>query len=141
MLKHLKFKKMKNLKSIAVILIASMFITNSTTAQTSTLTKTDNNFSVKYAGLEDNYLCFLIEINDIDGKNKTLKINDKVEGDLYAENWATKHPIQKFKIERNGNQILTFNLSTGNKNYSKTYSFTTQLTENTIVKEDEFVAL
>jgi hypothetical protein len=141
MLKHLKFKKMKNLKSIAVILIASMFITNSTTAQKSTLVKTDNNFSVKYAGLEDNYLCFLIEINDMDGKNKTLKINDKVEGDLYVENWATKYSIQKFKIERNGNQILTFNLSAGNKNYSKTYSFTTQLTEKTIVKEDEFVAL
>jgi outer membrane protease len=137
----IKIKKMKTLKSIAVILIASMFITNSSIAQTNASVKTNQNFSVKYIGVEGDYRYFFIDISGIDAKDKTLKINDKVEGELYAENWNAKSSLQKFKIERKDGQILTFNLSTGKKEYSKTYSFSTQLTENNIVKEDDLVIL
>jgi hypothetical protein len=132
---------MKSLKSIAVILIASTFIGNTSMAQTNTTLKKNNNFSVKYTGVEGDYVCFLIEIKGIDAANKTLKINDKVEGELYAENWITTSTLQKFKVERKEGQVLIFNLSTGNKEYSKTYSFSTQLTENAVVKEDDLVIL
>ena len=64
-----------------------------------------------------------------------------MEGELYAENWNTKSTLQKFKIERKDGQVLIFNLSTGKKEYSKTYRFSTNLTENAVVKEDDLVTL
>jgi hypothetical protein len=132
---------MKNLKSIAVILIASIFIGNTSMAQTNTAFNNNNNFLVKYTGVEGDYICFLIEINGINATNKTLKINDKLEGELYAENWSSTSTLQKFKIERKDGQILIFNLSIGNKEYSKTYSVSTKLTENIVVKENDLVIL
>jgi hypothetical protein len=132
---------MKSLKSITAILIASTFIGNTSMAQINTGQKNSNNFSVKYTGVEGDYVCFLIETKGINTTNKVLKINDKVEGELYAENLNTKTTLQKFKIERKDGQVLIFNLSTGNKEYSKTYSFSTNLTENAVVKEDDLVTL
>jgi hypothetical protein len=139
--KTLKIKKMKTLKSIAVILIASMFISNSSIAQRNTSLKSNENFSVKYTGVEGDYICFLVETKGINITDKTLKINDKVEGELYIDNLSSASTIQKFKIERKDGQVLIFNLSIGNKEYSKTYSFSTQLTENAVVKEDDLVIL
>jgi hypothetical protein len=132
---------MKSLKSIAAILIASTFIGNTSMAQTNTPSENNNNFSVKYTGVEGDYVCFLVEISGIDAKDKTLKINDRVEGELYIDNLATNATLQKFKIEKKEGQVLIFNLSTGNKEYSKTYSFSTQLTENAVVKEGDLVIL
>ncbi len=141
MLKHLKFKKMKALKSITAILIASTLIGNTSMAQTNTALKNNDHFSVKYTGVEGDYICFLLEIKGINATDKTLKINDKVEGELYVENWSSKSTLQKFKIERKDGQVLIFNLSVGNKEYSKTYSFNTNLAENVVVKEDDLVTL
>jgi hypothetical protein len=132
---------MKSLKSIAAILIATTFIGNTSIGQTNTALKNNKNFSVKYTGVEGDYICFLIETKGINTTDKILKINDKVEGELYAENWSKKSTLQKFKIERKDGQVLIFNLSTGNKEYSKTYSFSTNLTENAVVKEDDLVTL
>ena len=132
---------MKNLQSVVTIFIASIFIGNASMAQTTTSVKKTNDFSVKYTGVEGDYICFLIEITGINDKDKTLIINDKLEGELYAENWNTKSTLQKFKIERKDGQVLIFNLSTGNKEYSKTYRFSTNLTENAVVKEDDLVTL
>ncbi len=132
---------MKSLKSIAAILIATTFIGNTSMAQTNTALKNNNNFSVKYTGVEGDYICFLIETKRLKTTNKILKINDKVEGELYIDNLNSDFTIQKFKIERKDGQVLIFNLSTGNKEYSKTYSFSTNLTENAVVKEDDLVTL
>jgi hypothetical protein len=130
---------MKNLKSIAAIIFLSTFITTTSKAQiNSTL---NNNFSVKYIGIEGNYVCFLVEIKEVSATDKILKISDKVEGELYAENWNIKSTLQKFKIEKKDTQVLIFNLSAGNKEYKKTYSFSTKLTENTVVKEEDLVML
>jgi hypothetical protein len=132
---------MKSLKSIAAILIATTFIGNTSMAQTNTGLKNNNNFSVKYTGVEGDYVCFLIETKRLKTTDKILKINDKVEGELYIDNLTSDFTIQKFKIERKDGQVLIFNLSTGNKEYSKTYSFSTNLTENAVVKEDDLVIL
>jgi hypothetical protein len=141
MLNHLKFKKMKSLKSIAAAFILSTLISNASMAQTNSALKNNTDFSVKYTGIEGDYICFLIETKGINTSNKTLKINDKVEGELYIDNLNSDFTMQKFKIERKDGQVLIFNLSTGNKEYSKTYSFSTQLTENAVVKEDDLVTL
>jgi hypothetical protein len=90
MLKLLKFKKMKTLKSIVAILIASIFITNGSIAQTSSALKNNNDFSVKYTGIEGDFICFLIETKGIKAANKILKINDKVEGELYNDKLKEK---------------------------------------------------
>ena len=132
---------MKNLQSVVTIFIASIFIGNASMAQTTTSVKKTNDFSVKYTGVEGDYICFLIEITGINDKDKTLIINDKTEGELYAQNLNTKSTLQKFKIERKDGQVLIFNLSIGNKEYSKTYRFSTSLTENAFVKEDDLVTL
>ena len=132
---------MKNLQSVVTIFIASIFIGNASMAQTTTSVKKTNEFSVKYTGVEGDYVCFLIEITGINDKDKTLIINDKTEGELYAQNLNTKSTLQKFKIERKDGQVLIFNLSIGNKEYSKTYRFSTSLTENAFVKEDDLVTL
>ena len=130
---------MKKLKVIAAV-VSMFLVTTSTQAQTSIASKYEDNFSVKFTGVEDNYLCFLVEIKGINN-NSLLKISDKTEGELYTQNWKVKAPFQIFKIEKKDGQQLIFNLQTGNKEISKTFSATTRMVENTIVEENGLVIL
>ena len=109
-------------------------------AQAVNTVKYDDDFSVKFTGVQENYLCFQVEINNVDN-NSVLKISDKSEGELYTQNWKIKSPFQVFKIEKKDGQKLVFNLKTGNKEISKTFSATTKMVENTIIEENELVVL
>ncbi len=128
---------MKNLK-VLVAVVSLFFITTNLQAQAISAVNIEENFSVKFTGVEDNYLCFQVEIKGINN-NGILKISDRIEGELYTQNWKVRSPFQVFKIERKDGQQLIFNLQTGNKEISKIFSTTTRLIENTIVEENGLV--
>ena len=130
------------MKSFKVILSAiSLFLISfGSKAQAVSVVMPQDNFSVKFTGVQENYLCFQVEITSNDN-NSILKISDKTEGELYTQNWKPKYPFQFFKIEKKDGQQIIFNLKTGNKIITKTFSATTRTVENTIVEENELVIL
>jgi hypothetical protein len=130
---------MKNLK-VLVSIISLFLITTTVKAQTVNAVKKEDDFSVKFTGVQDNYLCFQVEIKSTDNKS-ILKISDKSEGELYSQNWRVKSPFQIFKIEKKDGQQIIFNLQTGNKEIVKTFSATTRIIENTTVEENGLVIL
>ena len=130
---------MKNLK-VSLAIICLFLITTTLNAQISSTVKNEDNFSVKFTGIQDNYLCFQVEIKDM-YKNSVLKISDKTEGELYTQNWKVKSPYQIFKIEKKDGQQLIFNLQTGSKEITKIFSAKTKMIENTIVEENGLVVL
>lgn len=130
---------MKNLK-VSLAIICLFLITTTLNAQISSTVKNEDNFSVKFTGIQDNYLCFQVEIKDM-YKNSVLKISDKTEGELYTQNWKVKSPYQVFKIEKKDGQQLIFNLQTGSKEITKIFSAKTKMIENTIVEENGLVVL
>jgi len=130
---------MKNLK-VSLAIICLFLITTTLNAQIGSTVKNEDNFSVKFTGIQDNYLCFQVEIKDM-YKNSVLKISDKTEGELYTQNWKVKSPYQVFKIEKKDGQQLIFNLQTGSKDITKIFSATTKMIENTIVEENGLVVL
>ena len=130
---------MKNVK-VLVSILGLFLITTSLKAQTINTVNNDDNFSVKFTGVQDNYLCFQVEINGLNN-NSILKISDKAEGELYTQNWKVKSPFQVFKIEKKDGQQLIFNLQTGSKTLVKTFSAKTRTIENTVVEENGLVAL
>ena len=130
---------MKNLK-VLVSVVSLFLITTTLKAQAVTAEKYEDNFTVKFTGVQDNYLCFQVEIKNMDN-NSILKISDKSEGELYTQNWKFKSPYQVFKIEKKDGQNLIFNLKTGHKEITKLFSATTRMIENTIVEENGLVVL
>ena len=130
---------MKNVK-VSLAIICLFLITTTLNAQIGSAVKKEDNFSVKYTGIQDNYLCFQVEIKDA-YKNSILKISDKTEGELYTQNWKIKSPYQVFKIEKKVGQQLIFNLQTGSKEITKIFSATTKMIESTTVEENGLVVL
>lgn len=130
---------MKSLK-VLVAAVTLFFISTTLKAQAVSVVKQEDNFSVKFIGIQDNYLCFQVEITSTDN-NSILKISDKTEGELYTQNWKPKSPYQFFKIEKKDGQQIVFNLRTGNKEITKTFSTTTRTVEDTIVEENGLVIL
>ena len=130
---------MKNLK-VFVSIVSFFVITTALKAQTINAEKKEDNLSVKFTGVQDNYLCFQVEIKGI-GNNSILKISDKSEGELYTQNWKAKSPFQIFKIEKKDGQQLIFNLQMGSKEITKIFSARTKMIENTIVEENGLVIL
>ena len=134
---------MKNLKNIATAIIAVVLFATTATAQKTVATteKSTEPFTVKYIGNEEDYLYFQVEINNVDNKFSLLKINDKAEGELYAQSWKPTLKLQTFKIEKKEGQELNFKLLSGKKVYSKTFSATTSRNETTTVNENDMVVL
>ncbi len=129
---------MKNLKVITTLFIAAVIFSNASVAQSFKALEKQDNFSVKYIGSDDNYLTFQIDVKDINDNTPVLIISDKLEVNLYTQNWSSKFPFMLFKIEKQQAQELTFNLSIGNKVISKTFSSSTKLVEETTVVENGF---
>jgi hypothetical protein len=130
---------MKSLKLIVSVFFMFVVFTNTSFAQANENINDEPDFTVKYTGVEGNYLCFLVEIKEKDATYKSLKINDKTEGELYADYWGKDNVTQKFKIEKLEAQVLIFNVQVGKKEYSKTYSFSKNFKEKFIVKEGDLV--
>ena len=134
-------KIMKNFKAVSTVLVVMLLMAGSLSAQTFENIIKKDNFSVKYTGTESNYLLFEVATSTIGDGNNILKISDKLEGELYAQNWKPKSPTQIFKIEKRDGQQLIFNLLVGDKVYTKTFSATTRMIEKTTVEENGLVVL
>jgi Skp family chaperone for outer membrane proteins len=131
---------MKTTKLILAIFTTILLLTTSSFAQTSNTTIGAENFSVQYAGSQTDYLYFKVTLKDFTNDSKVLKINDRTEGELYRQTLDAKTNTLTFKIEKNEGQVISFNLSVGEKQYNKTFSFATKITTNLIVEEDQVVA-
>ena len=130
---------MKTLK-VSLSIICLFLFSTAINAQMSSTVKKEDNFSVKYTCTQENYLCFQVEIKEINN-NSIFKISDKTEGELYSQNWKAKSPYQVFKIEKKDGQQLIFNLQTGSKEITKIFSATTRMIESTVVEENGLVVL
>jgi hypothetical protein len=131
---------MKNLKNITTAILAVVLFSTAVSAQSLKAVKSEEPFTVKYIGNEEDYLYFQVEINSANSFS-LLKINDKAEGELYSQSWKANTKTQTFKIEKKDGQQLNFKLLTGNKVYNKSFSATTSLVEKTIVNENDVVVL
>ena len=132
---------MKSIKMLATTVIAFLLTINTIHAQAIQTTNIQDDFVVKFAGIENDYLVFEVQITGNNLLPTTLKINDKIEGELYEQNWKPKTAVQIFKIEKNEGQELSFKLQLGTKSITKTFSTTTRLIENTTITENELVSL
>ncbi len=132
---------MKNLKNISTAILAVILFAASASAQSSKLDKTETNFSVKFVGIEDNYLCFQVDIADSYNKVASLKISDRNEGELYSNNVKIDAKTLNFRIEKKEGQELDFQLLSGGKLFSKTFSTNTKTIEKVIVQENEVAVL
>lgn len=131
---------MKNFKKITTAIFAVIVTLNFATAQEVKPATPAEPFTVKYLGDEEDYLYFQVEINT--GNNFSLfKIDDKIEGELYAKSWKSSLKFQNFKIEKKEGQELNFKLMSGNKVYSKSFSANTSMIMQTTVKENDVVIL
>jgi hypothetical protein len=119
---------MKTLKLVIAIIIATVFTTNSSNAQSAMSITSNDPFTVNYKGEANGYLLFEVGF-DANGKNKTLKITDKQDGELYEQFFSTSNTKQIYKIEKKEGQVLVFNFTNNNKEYNVTYTYNTEITE------------
>jgi hypothetical protein len=132
---------MKILKNITTAIFAVILFASAASAQRVQTAISETDFTVKYVGIEENYLCFVVGVDNMLGKAAYLKIDDKVDGELFAETLKPTAQMIKFKIEKKAGQVINFKLSSGKKSYLKTFSASTILSEQTIVKENTVAAL
>ncbi len=132
---------MKNLKNISTAILTVILFAASASAQSSKLDKTETNFFVKFVGIEGDYLCFQVNISDSYNKVAVLKISDRNEGELYSNNFKIDTKSLNFRIEKKEGQELDFQLLSGGKLFSKTFSTNTKTTEKVIVQENEVAVL
>lgn len=127
---------MKNIKNIIAAVFTAVFFTTAASAQTAAAEP----LTVKYIGMEDNYLLFQVEVNTT-ANFSLFKINDKAEGELFSQSWKSSNKPLTFKIEKKDNQELSFTLVSGKKAYSKNFATTINTVETTSVTEAEVVKL
>lgn len=130
---------MKNLRNIAIAIIAVVLFSNTAAAQTTTTTAAKEPFTVKYIGNEEGYILFQVAVNTGDNNFTLLKINDKIEGEIYSQTYKKNATLTTFKIEKKDTQELSFRLLTGKKVYTKTFFTNTSTTEATTVNENDAV--
>ena len=133
---------MKNLRTIATAIITLVLFSNSATAQ-STTSPANEAFSVKYIGNDEGYILFQVAVNSVSQNFTLLKINDKIEGEIYSKSYKKGTKLTTFKIEKKDAQELSFILLTGKKVYTKTFHAATHSIKSTIANENiyEVVAL
>ncbi len=126
---------MKTTKLILAMFTTILLLSTSSFAQSSNATRGEEPFTVHYAGSQNDYLYFTVTLKDLSNDSKVLKINDRIEGELYRQNLDTKMTTMTFKVEKNEGQIISFNLAVGEKQYSKTFSFATKVITNLVTEE------
>lgn len=127
---------MKIIKNITAALFTAVLFTTAASAQT----VAGEPLTVKYIGMEENYLLFQVEVNT-SANFSLFKINDKAEGELFSQSWKSSNKPLTFKIEKKDSQELSFTLVSGKKAYSKNFATTTNTVETTSVTEAEVVKL
>ncbi|MEN9569594.1 MAG: hypothetical protein RL172_825 [Bacteroidota bacterium] len=119
---------MKKIKNIAVALLAIVLFASNSFAGTPAKNinaivdePTAEQLVVNFLGEEGNYLVFQVVIKPGSNKSVSLAVTDKAEGELYNSVFSTTK-TQTFKIEKRDNQELEFNLVSGKKSVSKSFT-------------------
>lgn len=127
---------MKNVKNIIAALFTAVFFTTAASAQTAV----QEPLTVKYIGMEENYLLFQVEVNTA-ANFSLFKITDRTEGELFSQSWKNSNKPLTFKIEKKDAQELSFVLVAGKKAYAKNFATSTNTVETTTVSESDVVKL
>ncbi len=133
---------MKNFKSLLTVILALFLVStlsNAQVAKVTTLNNSNEPLKVKYLGSEDSFLYFQVTANNMGSTFSQIKIYDKIDGEIFSQNFKYSNYVQNFKIEKRENQELNFKISFGNKVYSKTFS--TIITTIEKVVENDVVLL
>lgn len=131
---------MKNLRNIATALLAVVLFSNAAAAQTKTTTANEP-FTVKYIGNDEGYILFQVAVNTLDKNYTLLKINDKIDGEIYSQSYKKGSKLTTFKIEKKDAQELSFRLLTGKTVYTKTFFTSVSNVESTTVNENDDVVV
>ena len=131
------------MKTVKLKLIASLFAfvlltATAATAQVGLASSSLNSVEplvVKYIGNDEGYLLFEVTVQSADVRPAVLGISDKDE-ELFSGIFRTNFKVQRLKIEKRGNQELSFRLISGKHTYVKTFSVNTSRVENTVVAEN-----
>lgn len=131
---------MKNLRNIATAILAVILFSNAAAAQTKTATANEP-FTVKYIGNDEGYILFQVAVNTLDKNYTLLKINDKIDGEIYSQSYKKGAKLTTFKIEKKDAQELSFRLLTGKTVYTKTFYTSVSNVESTTVNENDDVVV
>jgi hypothetical protein len=96
--------------------------------------------TVKYEGVDGDYLLFEITVNTTDVKRPELRIIDENTGPFYLQTLTSGEQVEKIKIEKKDEQNLSFELTAGKDTYNKSFAVNTCFTEKTTVTETEVVS-
>ena len=136
---------MSNLKNIALAIASVVIFSNITNAQAvkaNYSVSAEDPIKVKYLGDDGEYLLFQVVLQSKTPANTLFAIEDTNEGELYSSAMSNNFKVQTVKIEKRINsQVLNFKLVSGKKIYSKSFSVSTSLVENTTVAETDITKL
>lgn len=131
---------MKNLRNIATAILAVILFSNAANAQTAAAPAKEA-FTVKYIGNDEGYILFQVAVNTSDKNYTLLKINDKIDGEIYSQSYKKGAKLTTFKIEKKDAQELSFRLLTGKTVYTKTFYTSVSNIESTTVNENDDVVV
>ena len=129
---------MKNLRNIATAILAVILFSTAAAAQTKTANEP---FTVKYIGNDEGYILFEVAVNTLDKNYTLLKINDKIDGEIYSQSYKKGTKQTTFKIEKKDAQELIFRLLSGKTVYTKTFYTSVNNVESTTVNENDDVVV
>jgi alpha-glucosidase (family GH31 glycosyl hydrolase) len=118
----------RNIQTLAAALFTAAIFSSNASAQS----LPTEPIAVKYVGMDDEYLQFEVTLKPT-STSSFFKIHDRVEGELYSQNYTNVNKTLTIKIERNGSQELSFSLSTGRTVFVKNFAANTNLIPSTEV--------
>jgi hypothetical protein len=130
---------MKNTTKTIVAIFTAILFASAANAQVAN--PTTENFTVKYTGAEEGYICFDITMPSNAAQNVFVKVEDRKEGELFGENFTKTSTGLKFKIEKKDGQEIKFKIYNGKNVYEKSFTANTKLLEATIVDENIIAVL
>ena len=121
----MRLRKIISLKIFLVTLTSFSLLINTGSAQSSHLPYEAFNeepLTVKYLGVNDEYLVFEVTLKAGSLKNPFLQIEDEMAGEIYSETISANTKTIKFRIEKGEDQSLSFYLISGKKTYARSFS-------------------
>ena len=133
--KHMKTSVVKNIVLSLVISAITVVIPASISAQSTAVQVSENLTEISYLGNNTEFFKFEVNLKQSSNQRLILRIMDENNNELYREAVTAKEFTKLVKIARTDYARLHF-IVTGNGNsYSKTFTITSEVSENFIIRE------
>jgi hypothetical protein len=118
----MKFNTNALTKNLLVVLITLALLISTGIAQPSTPANSEDPLSVKYIGMDGDFLLFEVTLIAGNMKDPLFAIEDETEGEIYSKSVAANARTIHFRIEKTTDQSLSFYLVSGKKLYTRSFS-------------------